>query len=137
MTLDALLDAADHGRLDELTTHLDAGVGVNSADGGGWTALLTAARAVQKDAVVLLLERGADADALRPGGYGALHLVEQAASEDGLSPAHAAVVALLLDAGIDPNQQTAKLEQSPVRNAAALGQAPPEFRAPRDHHRGS
>jgi ankyrin repeat protein len=124
MTLDALLDAADHGRLDELTAILDAGQDVNAADAGGWTALLGAARAVQKDAVVLLLERGADVNAVRPGGYGALHLVEQAASEDGLSSVHLAVVAILLDAGIDPNQQTSKLKQSPVRNAAALGQAP-------------
>ncbi len=124
MTLDALLDAADHGRLDELTAHLDGGVDVNAADGRGWTALLAAARAVQKDSVVLLLERGADVNAVRPGGFGALHLVQQAAIEDGLSDAHLAVAAILLDAGIDPNQQTTKLKQSPVRNAAALGQGP-------------
>ncbi len=124
MDLPTFLDAADHGQLDALRAGLDAGIDVNAADAGGWTALLTAARAVQKDAVVLLLERGADVHATRAGDFSALHLVEQAAREDGLSPRHLEVAALLLDAGIDPNVLAGKGRQSPVRNAAALGQAP-------------
>ena len=56
MELNAFLDAADHGELDALSAGLAAGVNVNSVDGGGWTALLTASRAGQFDAVRLLLD---------------------------------------------------------------------------------
>ncbi len=124
MDLNGFLDAADHGRLDELQAALDAGLDVNAADGGGWTALLTAVRAPQKDAALLLLQSGADVHAARPGGFGALHLLMQSAREDGLQPAHLDIAALLLDGGIDPNQQAGKGKQSAVRNAAALGMAP-------------
>jgi ankyrin repeat protein len=120
MELNAFLDAADHGQLDALNAGLATGLDVNSADGGGWTALLTASRAGQFDAVRLLLDNGAEAGAERPGGFGALHLIIEAA-KDGLTPAHLRIVDALLKAGADPNQVTEEGRQSPVRNAAALG----------------
>ena len=124
MTLSSFLDAADAGLVDALTEALDAGQDVNAADPDGWSALLTAVRGNQKDAVLLLLERGADVHATKAGGFGALHLVQQHAREGGLTETHLAIAALLLDAGIDPNVLAGKTKQSPVRNAAALGQAP-------------
>ena len=124
MKLPAFLDAADAGLIDALTEALDAGVDINAADPDGWTALLTAVRGTQRDAVILLLQRGADVHATKAGGFGALHLVEQAIRDDGLQPAHLEIAGMLLDGGIDPNVLAGKTKQSPVRNAAALGQAP-------------
>ena len=68
MTLDSFLDAADQGDLDKLKTGLASGVGVDDMDAQGWTALLTATRAGQLDAVQLLLDAGAAPTVERPGG---------------------------------------------------------------------
>ncbi len=68
MNLSAFLDAADAGLVDALTEGIDAGLDVNAADPDGWTALLTAVRGNQTDAVVFLLERGADVRATKAGG---------------------------------------------------------------------
>jgi ankyrin repeat protein len=120
LELNAFLDAADHGRLDDLRAGLAAGLDVNAADTAGWTALLTAVRATQLPAVQLLLEAGADVHVQRAGGFGPLHLLIEAAKA-GCTPEHLQILGALLGAGADPNQQTSKGGQSPVRNAAALG----------------
>ena len=66
MTLNSFLDAADHGDLDKLKTGLASGVSVDDMDAQGWTALLTATRAGQLNAVQLLLDSGASPTVERP-----------------------------------------------------------------------
>lgn len=123
MTLNSFLDAADHGDLAKLRTGLASGLGVDDTDANGWTALLTAARAGQLAAVQLLLDAGADPALERPGGFGPLHLLIEAA-KSGLQPDHLRIAEALLGAGASPNQQTRKGKQTPLRNAAALGLSP-------------
>lgn len=124
MDLNALLRAADTGDVEAVEAALDAGVDIDAADGKGWTALLTAARAAQGAVVLALLKRSADVRPTRPGGFGPLHLLIQEARDNGLKPNHLELAALLLDAGADPNQATDGEKQTPVRNAAALGFSP-------------
>jgi len=123
LTLNSFLNAADHGDLDKLKTALASGLGVDDVDAQGWTALLTATRAGQLAAVQLLLDSGAAPTVERPGGFGPLHLLIEAA-KSGLQPDHLRIADALLLGGASPNQQTKKGKQTPVRNAAALGLGP-------------
>jgi ankyrin repeat protein len=93
----AILDAAEHGRTDELDRLLDAHPGLIDARGGGFwgrTALHMAAWRNQQACVRRLLERGAD---VRIRDYGdnayALHFAAEAANLD--------IVEMLVDAGSD------------------------------------
>jgi ankyrin repeat protein len=95
--IDAILDAADKGRADDLRRLLDAHPGLINARGGGFwgrTALHMAAWRNQQACVRLLLERGADVH-MRDFGDNAyaLHFAAEAAD--------LAVVEMLVEAGSD------------------------------------
>jgi ankyrin repeat protein len=96
-TIDAILDAAEHGRTDELRQRLDAHPDLIDARGGNFqkqTALHKAAWGNHAGCVRLLLERGAD---VRVRDYGdnayALHFAAEAAD--------LAIVRMLVEAGSD------------------------------------
>lgn len=96
-TVNAMLDAAEKGRVDELGRLLDSHPDLIDARGGnfwGRTALHMAAWRNRADCVRLLLQRGAD---VRIRDYGdnayALHFAAEAADLD--------VIRLLVDAGSD------------------------------------
>jgi ankyrin repeat protein len=96
-TIDAILDAAEHGRTDELRQRLDAHPDLIDARGGNFqkqTALHKAAWGNHTGCVRLLLERGAD---VRIRDYGdnayALHFAAEAAD--------LAIVRMLVEAGSD------------------------------------
>ena len=59
--------AAEVGDLEAIKKHLEGGVDVNGANKGGYTALHMAVRRGQKEAVALLLEKGANVNAERKG----------------------------------------------------------------------
>lgn len=69
MTFGQFLDAADYGKLDELKKGIAEGIDVSQADSGGWTALLCAARAGQRDVVDLLIAAGVDVSCTRGDGF--------------------------------------------------------------------
>ena len=59
--------AAEVGDLEAIKKHLEGGVDVNGANKGGYTALHMSVRRGQKEAVALLLEKGANVNAERKG----------------------------------------------------------------------
>jgi len=59
---EALIDAAEEGDLEAVTSMLDDGIDVNTVVMGDGTALIAAARGNQLEMVRLLLDRGADVD---------------------------------------------------------------------------
>ena len=59
--------AAEVGDLEAIKKHLEGGEDVNGANKGGYTALHMAVRRGQKEAVALLLEKGANVNAERKG----------------------------------------------------------------------
>jgi ankyrin repeat protein len=69
----ALGIAAQEGNIDAARELLDGGANIGAADDMGSTPLMNAVYAEEKEMVAFLLERGADANALRMG-EGALHL---------------------------------------------------------------
>jgi len=123
LELPAFLSAAERGEVNALQMGLASGIGVDDADPGGWTALLTATRMGQLEVVRFLLGVGADPTVERTGGFGPLHMLIEGA-RSGLQPDHLGIVNALLGAGADPNQRTRKGGQTPVRNAAAVGLIP-------------
>src|SRR4029077_13264446 len=96
-TVDAILDAAEHGRADELDRLLDAHPGLIDARGGNFqkqTALHKAAWHNREACVRLLLERGAQVR-IRDHGDNAYALHFAAESAD------FAIVRMLVEAGSD------------------------------------
>lgn len=103
----ALLIAATSGDADALVRALDAGASVSTSGSGryGSTALHIAAGGSHEGAVRLLLERGADPDAV---------------SEEGLVPLQQATpetARILLDAGADVNPESGYGMSTPLGNA--------------------
>jgi ankyrin repeat protein len=93
-----VFEAAAFGDVDRLVTLLDAdGALTFSYSGDGFTALHFAAFFGRPDAVRLLLERGAEVDALGRGW------MTGTALHSAVSRRHADSVGLLLDAGANPN----------------------------------
>ena len=91
----ALVEAAQKGRIDEVTELLNEGVDVNAVVRGDGTALLVAAREGYRDLVRLLLDRGADTDIGVPGDGNALTMAAREGFRD--------IVTMLLERGADVN----------------------------------
>lgn len=95
MSGDSLHAGAQHGHVDRVRAHLDAGVNVNERDHEGVTPLHWAAINGHYDCCTLLLARGADVHATG----GALHATPlHWCTRQG----HVHIMALLLDHGADP-----------------------------------
>ena len=95
MSGESLHASAQHGRVDRVRAHLDAGVDANERDEEGVTALHWAAINGHDDCCRLLLARGADVHATG----GALHATPlHWCTRQG----HVQIMALLLDHGADP-----------------------------------
>ena len=120
-----LTDAAASGNMELIRFLVKSGVDVNRADGNGDTPLICAASSASTEVVAQLLEVGAAVDAQGADGGTALHpavarddvdlarlllyqgasvgIGNHAGSEPLLGARSAAMVALLCDAGADPN----------------------------------
>ena len=95
MSGESLHASAQHGHVDRVRAHLDAGADVNERDEEGVTALHWAAINGHDDCCRLLLARGADVHATG----GALHATPlHWCTRQG----HVQIMALLLDHGADP-----------------------------------
>jgi hypothetical protein len=93
-------DAAEKGDVAEIKTLLDQDPSlVNSKDDHAWTPLHVAAKAGQMDAVILLLDRGADLKAKDVKGWTPLHWAAASAKPQ--------VVRLLLSRGAEATATTA------------------------------
>ena len=68
-----LVWAARHGRVEVMEVLLELGAGLEERHGGGWTALVVAARSSQPGAVLHLLRAGADPRARGRNNNTALH----------------------------------------------------------------
>ena len=91
----ALLHAAEEGKIEAIRRLLDAGADPNGAIHGDGSPLIAASKEGHIEAVTLLLDRGADPDLVVSGDGSPLI----AAADEG----HIEVVRLLLDRGADPN----------------------------------
>ena len=91
----ALVEAAQKGRIDEVTELLNEGVDVNAVVHGDGTALLVAAREGYRELVRLLLDRGADTDIGVAGDGNALTMAAREGNRE--------IVAMLLDRGANPD----------------------------------
>jgi ankyrin repeat protein/beta-lactamase regulating signal transducer with metallopeptidase domain len=91
----ALVEAAQKGRIDEVSELLNEGVDVNAVVHGDGTALLVAAREGHRELVRLLLDRGADTDIGVAGDGNALTMAAREGNRE--------IVALLLDRGASPD----------------------------------
>ncbi len=90
-----LLAAARHGDTAAVTALLDAGADVDSRDNGRWTPLVWAAAYLHADTARVLIENGADLEAIGRAGKNSGTALMWAAKK----PGSRAVVTLLLDAG--------------------------------------
>ncbi|KAG7152024.1 Ankyrin-3 like protein [Verticillium longisporum] len=86
--------AVMEGRMEMVKLLLDSGVGIESTDESGNTALSWAAKIGNMDLIRLLLDRGADHTAVNMNGTTALHTVSQNGYTD--------CIGLLLDYGANP-----------------------------------
>jgi len=93
---DALCNAAGKGDIQVMEQQLNAGVGVNSKDRNGMTALHHAAGQNQVESAVFLISKGADLEAKSNGGFTPLAWALKWMGE-------AEIVRLLLDSGADVN----------------------------------
>lgn len=96
---DELIAAARHGQTAEIESLLAAGVPVDAPDMVGWTPLVWAAAYLHYDAVKLLIDRGADLEAIGRSGKNSGTALMWAAKKVNSRR----VVELLLDAGADVN----------------------------------
>ncbi len=92
---DPLYHAAFHGDAAEVKRLLDGGADPNSADGAGYTTLMSAAKDGNSEVVKILLSASANPNATDKNGYTALH--------DAAREGHAEVVKILLSARADVN----------------------------------
>jgi len=116
--IDKLLEAAYGGHLGEVEKLLSSGVPVDLANDIGNTALMSAVRSYRVEMAVLLIEHGADVNALTSDGQSVLHsAVGGTPSQPGRQ---AACVEMLLGAGADANAVT-PLGHSPLMQAAWFG----------------
>ncbi|XP_049950992.1 neurogenic locus Notch protein-like [Schistocerca serialis cubense] len=108
-----LIEAAKHGRVEELRALLVAGADIDGKDIYGRTALHTAAWNRHVEAVRTLLDAGADVSARDNEEYTPLHMAALGGS--------AAVVRLLADSSADPNARDV-WGWTPLHLAAREGQ---------------
>ncbi|XP_049775408.1 ankyrin repeat domain-containing protein 65-like isoform X3 [Schistocerca cancellata] len=108
-----LIEAAKHGRVEELRALLVAGADIDGKDIYGRTALHTAAWNRHVEAVRTLLDAGADVSARDNEDYTPLHMAALGGS--------AAVVRLLAESSADPNARDA-WGWTPLHLAAREGQ---------------
>jgi ankyrin repeat protein len=108
--LTALVYAARAGSMEAARVLLDAGADVNQVTRYGWSALLAATQNRNYQLGKFLIERGADVNLANKGGWTPLYLATDNRNLEGgdyptPSPDmdHLEYIALLLDAGADPN----------------------------------
>jgi ankyrin repeat protein len=117
-TVEKLLQAAGRGDLERLRAALDEGIGVNDTNDIGYTALMSAARSYRVEIVSLLIELGADVNAITSDGQSVLHA---AVGETPSQPEQqAACVKMLLDAGAKGDVVTPS-GHTPLMQAAWFG----------------
>ena len=80
-----LVDVVREGQVSAVLAALDAGSELDTADAGGWTALMVACRDGYAPIARLLIERGARLDTIGPGGETALGLAWRPAGPPGCS----------------------------------------------------
>jgi ankyrin repeat protein len=107
-----LIEAAQSGDAQAVTSALTAGANGDAAGGDGMSALHWAAERGHAGVVRTLLDAGASAEGVtRIGAYTPLHLAARRGSAES--------VGYLLDAGLDPNAVTANSGVTPLHLAAA------------------
>jgi ankyrin repeat protein len=105
----ALFEAVDDGSVETVNRLLDHGVDVNAWGPDGFTPLQQAAAGGHANLVAVLLERGADANAV--GGsevVGGLHLAGLPALMWAAVRGHEGVVTVLVEHGVDANARDAR-----------------------------
>ncbi|MEP6572457.1 MAG: ankyrin repeat domain-containing protein [Gemmatimonadota bacterium] len=111
-----LSDAAQHGNLARVVALLDAQPGfLNMPDSEGWTALHLASYFGREDVARTLLERGAEVH------FSSLNTMRNQPMHAAAAGRHAGIVALILDAGGDPNARQVG-GWTPLHAAAQNGQ---------------
>jgi ankyrin repeat protein len=114
-----LMAAAGNGDLDAARCSLDHGDDVKARTPNGYTALIGAAMAGNPKMVALLLERGADPNAVCTLENGFLQTPANVAASLG----HADCLRLLIAAGADVNVQGGPFEHNALLGAATTGSA--------------
>jgi len=109
--VEALLAAAVHGNVEEVTRLLDSGVDVDSTGERGWSSLHLVASNNTPEVARLLLEAGADKEALTTAGSTPLHLTARGDSDE--------VASLLLEAGAEKDSHQGKHAWTPLHQAAS------------------
>ena len=105
----AVVEAAEDGKISDLTSLLESGANINAVVDGDGTALIVAAKKGDKELVTVLLDRGADPNLASPGDGNPLIM----AAREG----HENLVALLLDRGakidtVVPGDENALIQAS-------------------------
>lgn len=118
LALAASDSATLEGRMKVVSLLLDRGAELEPRDRNGWTALLTALDAGQKDMIRLLLNRGADPDAADDKGWSAFHYLANREADPSL-------FGLLAEAGADPNARSRAEGNTPLMIAVDKNSAAP------------
>jgi beta-lactamase regulating signal transducer with metallopeptidase domain len=108
---EALIQAAESGKLNDIEQLISAGAQVNGTVEGDGTALIVAAREGNLDAVSLLLKHGADVNKAAPGDGNPLIMAAREGHDD--------VVLLLLDRGALVNQVVEGDENALIQGAGS------------------